>query len=71
MLYQRCLRISLFLLISASMASARDLALVSNKSNAVAGMTVPDLIKVCKAQNKIGPMASPSRSSCAPRPPPK
>ena len=59
MLYQRILRISFFLLVSASLASARDLALVSNKSNAVAGITVPDLIKVCKAQNNRWPDGKP------------
>ena len=59
MLYQRFLRISIFLLISASLASARDLALVSNKSNAVAAMSVPDLVKVCKAQNNRWPDGKP------------
>jgi len=58
-LYQRFLRISIFLLISASLASARDLALVSNKSNAVAAMSVPDLVKVCKAQNNRWPDGKP------------
>jgi hypothetical protein len=48
--YERFLRISIFLLISASLASARDLALVSNKSNSLAVITLPDLVKVCKAQ---------------------
>ena len=50
MLYQRFLRVSIFLLISASLASARDLALVSNKSNAVGAITLTDLVKVCKGQ---------------------
>ena len=59
MLYQRFLRISVFLLVSASLASARDLALVSNKSNAVAVMSVPDLVKVCKAQNNRWPDGKP------------
>jgi len=58
-LYQRFLRISVFLLVSASLASARDLALVSNKSNAVAVMSVPDLVKVCKAQNNRWPDGKP------------
>jgi hypothetical protein len=58
-LYQRCLRISLFILISALMASARDLALVSNKSNAVSAITLPDLVKVCKAQNSRWPDGKP------------
>ena len=72
MLYQSFLRISLFLflLVTASLASARDLALVSNKSNGVAGMTVNDLIKVCKAQNNRWPDGKPvtfiMRSPAAP-----
>jgi hypothetical protein len=53
------LRISFFMLISASLASARDLALVSNKSNSVAAMTVPDLIKVCKAETNRWPDGKP------------
>jgi hypothetical protein len=57
--YQRLLRVSIFLLISASLASARDLALVSNKSNAVSVMTVADLVKVCKAQNNRWPDGKP------------
>ena len=56
--------------VSASLASARDLALVSNKSNAVAAMTVPDLVKVCKAQNNRWPDGKPitfiMRSPAAP-----
>ena len=59
MLFQRLLRISIFLLVSASLASARDLALVSNKSNAVSVMTVADLVKVCKAQNNRWPDGKP------------
>ncbi|HXM68810.1 MAG TPA: hypothetical protein VN911_18930 [Candidatus Acidoferrum sp.] len=59
MFYQRLLRVSIFLLISASLASARDLALVSNKSNAVSVMTVADLVKVCKAQNSRWPDGKP------------
>ena len=52
MLYQRFLRVSVFVfvLISASLASARDLALVANKANAVGAITLPDLVKVCKAE---------------------
>ncbi len=55
MLRQRSLRISLFLLLSASLASARDLALIANKSNAVGPIALADLIKVCKAQNNRWP----------------
>lgn len=59
MLRQRFLRVFLFVLVTAALASARDLALVANKSNAVAGMTVNDLIKVCKAQNNHWPDGKP------------
>ncbi len=59
MLYQYFLRISIFLLVSASLASARDLALVSNKSNALGTMTVVDLVKICKAQNNHWPDGRP------------
>ena len=44
---------------SGSLASARDLAVVSNKSNAVATITVPDLVKVCKAQMTHWPDGKP------------
>jgi hypothetical protein len=57
--YQRLLRVSLLILISASLASARDLALVSNKANSVGVITLPDLVKVCKAQNNRWPDGKP------------
>jgi hypothetical protein len=58
-LYQRFLRVSIFILITASLASARDLALVSNKSNAVGAITLPDLVKLCKAQTYRWPDGKP------------
>jgi ABC-type phosphate transport system substrate-binding protein len=51
--------IFLFLVISASLASARDLALVSNKANTVGAITLPDLVKVCKAQTNRWPDGKP------------
>jgi ABC-type phosphate transport system substrate-binding protein len=45
--------------LGASLASAGDLALVSNKSNALGAITVSDLIKVCKAQNNRWPDGKP------------
>lgn len=70
MFYQRLLRISIFVVISASLASARDIALVSNKSNAVGALTIPDLVKVCKAQTNRWPDGKPvtfiMRSPAAP-----
>lgn len=59
MFYQRLLRISIFVLISAALASARDLALVSNKSNAVGTITLTDLVKLCKAQTNRWPDGKP------------
>jgi hypothetical protein len=52
LLCQRVLRgsIFVFVLISASLASARDLALVANKANTESAVTLADLVKVCKAQ---------------------
>ena len=46
-------------MISASLASARDLALISNKSNALGGLTLAELVKVCKAQTNHWPDGKP------------
>lgn len=59
MLYRRFLRVSIFVMISATLASARDLALVSNKSNALGGITLVELVKVCKAQTNRWPDGKP------------
>ena len=57
MLCQRVLRgsIFVFLIISASLASARDLALVANKANGQQAVSLVDLVKVCKAQTSRWP----------------
>lgn len=55
MLYRHTLSVCLFLAVSASLASARDLAVVSNKANTVSAITVPDLVKVCKGQTNRWP----------------
>jgi len=57
--YRRFLSVSIFLLIGATLASARDLALVSNKANTVSVITLPDLVKVCKAQTSHWPDGKP------------
>ena len=59
MYYRQLLTICLFVIASVSLAAARDLALVSNKSNAVSAMTLPDLVKVCKGQTNRWPDAKP------------
>ncbi|HET6181887.1 MAG TPA: hypothetical protein VFE61_33530 [Candidatus Sulfotelmatobacter sp.] len=59
MFHRRTLTVCLFLAASVSLAAARDLALVSNKSNVVSTMTLPDLVKVCKAQTNRWPDGKP------------
>jgi hypothetical protein len=53
--YRKTLTVCLFLAASASLAAARDLALVSNKANSVSAITLPDFIRVCKGQNNRWP----------------
>jgi ABC-type phosphate transport system substrate-binding protein len=55
----RFLRVFVFLLLAAALASARDLAVVSNKSNSVAAVTIAELIKVCKAETNRWPDGKP------------
>ncbi len=59
MLYRRTLSVVLFLAASVSLAAARDLALISNKANAVSAVTLPDLVKICKAQTTRWPDGKP------------
>lgn len=59
MLQRRVVGVCLFLVASVSLAAARDLALVSNKANGVSVLTMPDLIKVCKAQTNRWPDGKP------------
>lgn len=55
----RTLSVCLFLAASVSLATARDLALVSNKTNGVTTITLPDLVKVCKAETNRWPDGKP------------
>ncbi|MFZ0277649.1 MAG: hypothetical protein WA254_00510 [Candidatus Sulfotelmatobacter sp.] len=57
MFCQRVLRgsVFVFVLISASLASARDLALVANKANGERAVSLAELVKVCKAQTSRWP----------------
>ena len=50
---------SLFVVVSVSLAAGRDLAVVSNKANALAAISLPDLVKVCKAQTNRWPDGKP------------
>lgn len=42
-----------------ALAQCKDLALISNKSNSVAMMTLPELVKVCKGQTRRWPDGKP------------
>ncbi|MGC2477132.1 MAG: hypothetical protein WA485_22535 [Candidatus Sulfotelmatobacter sp.] len=59
MFYRRIVSIALFLVAGVASASARDLAVVSNKANGVSTITLPDLVKVCKAQTNRWPDGRP------------
>jgi hypothetical protein len=48
-----------FLAASISLAAARDLAVVSNKTNAVSAIALPDLVKICRAQTNRWPDGKP------------
>jgi len=52
---RKTLALCIFLAVSVSLAAARDLALVSNKANAISAITMADLIKVCKGQTSRWP----------------
>ncbi len=59
MFYRKLITLSLFLAFGLSVAAARDLAIVSNKTNALSAITLPDLVKVCKAQTNRWPDGKP------------
>lgn len=56
---RRILATLLFCAFAVSLAAARDLAVVSNKANSLSAITVPDLVKVCKAQTNRWPDGKP------------
>jgi hypothetical protein len=58
-LCQRIFRLFIFIMLGASLAAARDLAVVSNKSNSVGAIAIPDLVKLCKAQTTHWPDGKP------------
>jgi hypothetical protein len=47
---RRLLAAALVMLGGAALAQGKDLALISNKSNEVVAITLPELVKVCKGQ---------------------
>lgn len=59
MSYRRVVNVFVLVVASVSLAAARDLALVSNKTNAVNAVTLADLVKVCKAQTSKWPDGKP------------
>ncbi|MBS1852076.1 MAG: hypothetical protein JST79_14300 [Acidobacteria bacterium] len=48
-----------FLGLSASLAGAKDFALISNKTNAVTALPMADLVKICKGQTNRWPEGKP------------
>lgn len=59
MFHRRLFILSLFLATSVALAGARDLALVSNKANPLSTITLPDLVKICKAETNRWPDGKP------------
>jgi len=57
--YRRTVGILIILAAGVSLAAARDLALVSNKSNSLSAITLPELVRVCKAQTNRWPDGKP------------
>jgi hypothetical protein len=54
--YGRAIILSLFVATAGiSLAAGRDLAVVSNKANALSGIALPDLMKICKGQTHHWP----------------
>ena len=59
MRYRNMIFTSLFVAATVTLGAARDLAVVSNKGNSLAIITMPDLVKVCKAQTNRWPDGKP------------
>ena len=58
--HSRCaLAAALFMLGWTATAQCKDLALISNKSNEVVAITLPELVKVCKGQTSRWPDGKP------------
>jgi ABC-type phosphate transport system substrate-binding protein len=51
----RVLALALTMLSTMPFVSAKDMAVISNKSNHVQAMTMPDLIKICRGQTNRWP----------------
>lgn len=60
MFHRKILNVLFFVAVAGVLpAAARDLALVANKANSVSVITVPELVKVCKAQTSHWPDGKP------------
>ena len=55
MFLRRLLPLALVLLSGATLASAKDVALIANKGGSVSSITILDLVKLCKAQTNRWP----------------
>jgi ABC-type phosphate transport system substrate-binding protein len=56
---QRALAVTLAVLVSTPIVAARDMALISNKSNSVTTITMPELVKICRGQTRQWPDGKP------------
>ena len=59
MVRQRVIACVLVLLVCATSAEAKDIALIANKSNHLADVALPDLVKICKGQTSHWPDGKP------------
>lgn len=55
MFLRRVLPVALVLLSGATLAVAKDVALIANKGGSVSAITIPELVKLCKAQTNRWP----------------
>lgn len=55
MLTRRVWIVSLLIVVAITPALAKDVALIANKGSSVASITLPDLVKLCKAQTPHWP----------------
>jgi ABC-type phosphate transport system substrate-binding protein len=58
---RRILATAMIILGWTTLAQSKDLALISNKSSELVGMTLPELVKVCKGQVSRWPDGKPVR----------
>jgi hypothetical protein len=57
--WRRVLSTTLVVLLGTALAHSKDLALISNKSNELVAITLPELVKVCKGQVSRWPDGKP------------